>query len=82
MAANLMDTDLDKVYTWANAWLVKFNPHKTEELKISRKTITTNHPSITMNNVKEKRVDFHKHGGFTFSNGCMWHEHVYKVRLG
>ena len=37
MAANLMDIDLDKIHHWANTWLVKFNPHKTEELIISRK---------------------------------------------
>ena len=40
MAADLMDTDLDKIHTWADTWLVKFNPHKTEELIISRKKYT------------------------------------------
>ena len=81
MAANLMhmDTDLDKVHTWANAWLVKYNPYKTEELIISRKTIITNHPSVTMNNVEVKRVDFHKHLGVNFNNDCMWHEHVSEI---
>ena len=32
MAANLMDSDLDKMHNWANEWLVNFNPHKTEEM--------------------------------------------------
>ena len=39
MTADLMDLDLDKIHQWANAWLVKFNPHKTEELIISRKNV-------------------------------------------
>ena len=79
MAANLMDIDLDKIHQWANNWLVKFNPHKTEELIISRKTATVIHPSVSMNNVEVKRVEFHKHLGLTFNNDCTWHEHITEI---
>ena len=79
MAANLMDTDLDKIHHWANKWLVKFNPHKTEELIISRKTVTVHHPSVSKNNVEVKRVEFHKHLGLIFNHDCTWHEHITEI---
>ena len=79
MAANPMDTDLDKIHHWANKWLVKFNPHKTEELIISRKTVTVHHPSVSMNNVEVKRVEFHKHLGLIFNHDCTWHEHITEI---
>ena len=79
MAANLMDIDLDRIHSWADSWLVNFNPHKTEELIISRKTTVTNHPPVTMNNVVVKRVDSHKHLGVIFSNDCTWHEHINEI---
>ena len=78
-AADLMDIDLDKIHTWAETWLVKFNPHKTEELVISRKTAPVDHPAVTMNNVEVKRVDSHKHLGVIFNNKCTWNEHIEEI---
>ena len=60
-AANLMDGDLDKVQKWANTWLVKLNPQKTEEIISSRKTTQIDHPKPSMNNVKIQRVQFHNY---------------------
>ena len=37
LAAQLLNTDLEKITKWANTWLVIFNPTKTETLLISRK---------------------------------------------
>ena len=79
MTADLMDLDLDKIHQWANAWLVKFNPHKTEELIISRKNVQINHPTVSMNTVEVKRVEFHKHLGLVFNNNCTWHEHISEI---
>ena len=79
MAADLMDTDLDKIHTWADTWLVKFNPHKTEELIISRKITPRNHPAVTMDNVEVKRVDCHKHLGLICNTKCTWNEHIDEI---
>ena len=35
-AAELLNTDLRKITTWAEQWLVTFNPPKTESMLISR----------------------------------------------
>ena len=79
MTADMMDLDLDKIHQWANAWLVKFNPHKTEELIISRKNVQINHPTVSMDTVEVKRVEFHKHLGLVFNNNCTWHEHISEI---
>ena len=78
-AANLMDNDLDKVQNWADKWLVKFNPNKTEEMLFSRKNIQIDHPKLTMNNVEIQRVNFHKHLGLNFNSDCSWHEHIIEI---
>ena len=36
--ADLLNSDIHKEHNWSKDWLVKFNPSKTEELFISRKT--------------------------------------------
>ena len=78
-AANLMDGDLDKVQKWANTWLVKFNPQKTEEIIFSRKTSHIVHPKLSMNNVEIQRVQLHKHLGINFNSDCSWHEHIIDI---
>ena len=78
-AANLMDGDLDKVQKWANTWLVKFNPQKTEEIIFSRKTSHIDYPKLSMNNVEIQRVQYHKHLGINFNSDCSWHEHIIDI---
>ena len=79
LAANLMDNDLDKIHNWANRWLVKFNPQKTEEMLFSRKLQKVNHPKLTMDNIEIQRVPFHKHLGIIFNSDCSWHEHIISI---
>ena len=38
-ASDLVDSDLQTINNWAQNWLVTFNPQKSEELIISRKTV-------------------------------------------
>ena len=75
-----MDNDLDKIHNWANRWLVKFNPQKTEEMLFSRKLQKVNHPKLTMDNIEIQRVPFHKHLGIIFNSDCSWHEHIISIR--
>ena len=75
-AANLLNSDLDKISRWAATWLVTFNPSKSESLLISRKINWQNHPPLFMQNVQIEEVDFHKHLGIYFTNDCSWHQHI------
>ena len=78
-AADLMNNDLSKIHNWAQQWLVKFNPNKTEELIISRKQSPPNHPSLVMNNTPVTRVEKHKHLGLILNEQCTWHHHITEI---
>ena len=74
-AAQLLNADLNKITKWAETWLVKFNPGKTESLLISRKTSGPIHPPVFMLNQEINEVDKHKHLGIVLSGDCSWHYH-------
>lgn len=63
-----LNYDLAKISNWANDWIVTFNPHKTENMIISRKIRQPFHPSLYINNVLINEVDNHKHLGVIFSS--------------
>ncbi|KAK3096455.1 hypothetical protein FSP39_000336 [Pinctada imbricata] len=79
VAAGLMDSDLHKIHEWAKQWLVTFNPQKSEELVISKKSIPLDHPRLSMDNVEIKRVDEHKHLGLIFNTTCTWRNHFQEI---
>ena len=78
-AANLMNADLNKIHEWSKQWLVNFNPSKTEELIISRKTVPPAHPPLYMDNTQIKNVDNHKHLGLILNKSCSWHVHIEEI---
>ena len=61
---------------WAEKWLVKFNPAKSEAIVISGKTNKPYHPPLEMNDQPIKEVTSHKHLGIFYSNDGTWHEHI------
>ena len=71
-----LQADIDKISSWASAWLVNFNPLKSETLTISRKRNQLPMPDFTMSNVSIPKVDFHKHLGVCISNSGNWHDHI------
>ena len=79
-AAELLNADLDKITTWAEQWLVTFNPPKTESMLISRKIVKPLHPPIFMSNQQISEVQFHKHLGIFLSNDCTWHKHIEYIK--
>ena len=75
-AAFTLNQDLVKISSWADKWLVSFNPKKTESLLLTRKINRQMHPSVSMNNQIITEVDNHKHLGIVFQSNCLWHEHL------
>ena len=61
---SILQTDIDKITCWAQKWLVKFNPAKSESLVISRKRFKPDHPSLFMSNIEIPSIASHKHLGF------------------
>ena len=79
-AAQILNSDMEKISQWAKRWLVSFNPAKSESLLFSRKINKPYHPPVTMNNQIITEVTTHKHLGLTFSNDCTWHEHLAQIK--
>ena len=79
-AAMLLQRDVDKISIWANTWLVKFNPLKSESLVISRKRARPVHHPVFMNNTPIPSVDSHKHLGILLSNDGNWHQQIDMIK--
>ena len=79
-SANIIQSDINKITAWANKWLVKFNPDKSETLLITRKKTRLPHPSLHMQNVDIPSINVHKHLGLYISNDCTWHMHIDHIR--
>ena len=81
-AADSINADLAKIHSWANSWLVTFNPLKTESLLFSRKTNPPAYPNLyfTCNNTPIQEVSSHKQLGVVFSNNCSWHDHIDSIK--
>ena len=65
-AAEILNTDLEKISQWAKTWLVNFKATKTETLLISRITNKLVHHKIFMLGKEINEVQFHKHQGVYF----------------
>ena len=78
-AADLMNSNLEKIHQWAQSWLVNFNPNKTEQMIISRKAVPPRHPNLEMNNVDIQKVNSHKHLGLIINKTCSWYEHILDI---
>ena len=79
-AAAQLQSDVDKISHWANQWLVKFNPSKSESLVISRKRNQVLHPTVYMFNTSIPSVDSHKHLGVFLSNDGSWHQQINYIK--
>ena len=74
---HILNHDLDTISHWAEQWLVKFNPAKTEVLFLS--FLNVDRPSLLFNNVQLNFVEHHKHLGLTFSQNGSWNEHITNI---
>ena len=74
IAAEVLNSDLDKIKLWADQWLVKFSAEKTRLMTCSFRSI--DHPDIVFNGVVLPEVDTHKHLGITLSSNLSWSSHI------
>ena len=79
-AAQVLNSDLDKIAKWDKTWLVTFSPVKTETLLLSRKLLQTVYPPLHMLNQQISEVDMHKHLCIFFSNDGSWHKHINYIK--
>ena len=78
-AAEMLNSDLANVQSWADQWLINFSPPKTKTLLISNKGAPNNHPDLTLQGHIISSVPQHKHLGITLSNNLRWNAHINDV---
>lgn len=76
VAAEIINSDMDKIHQWSSQWLVNFNPRKTESMVITKKILKPHHPPVYMNDTIIHEVSSHKHLGLTFREDGSWVSHV------
>lgn len=69
-----LNSDLEKIHTWANTWKLKFNEDKTELLNFKRGPLPVN--DLHFGNVTLKETKSHKHLGLIIQCDCRWGEHI------
>ena len=76
-AALQMNNDMETIKSWADQWLVNFNPAKTKTMTFTNKTVQ--HPPLYFDNKELKSVVAHKHLGLTFTSSLSWSTHVNEI---
>ena len=79
-AAQILNSDLDKITKWAKDWLVSFNPIKTETMLLSRRLLQHAHPVLYILNQQITEVEHHKYLGIYFSKDGTWHKHINYIK--
>ena len=79
VSANLLNSDLSKINTWALQWKMSFNPDPTiqaQETIFSRKNLQRDHPGLIFNNSIVNVTTIHKHLGMIFDSKLSFDEHL------
>jgi ribonuclease P/MRP protein subunit RPP40 len=74
-----INSDLNKIQTWALLWRVTFNPDKTFFLRISHKLIRPNLIPIIFNNTTVQEVQSYTNLGLTLNNKFTWEDHITRI---
>ena len=74
----LLNHDLILVSSWAQQWLVNFNPNKTEAMLFSFRQ-TDEFPTLVFDGVDIKFVPNHIHLGLIFSDNMKWNAHIESI---
>ena len=75
---SILQPDTDKVTRWAQRWLVKFKPAKSESLVISRKYFNQTIQVYLCQILKFYQLQATSTWGFFFSNDGSWDIHIKK----
>ena len=78
-AANILNSNLLTIHSWAKQWLVDLNAIKTETMITSRKRHKPHHPDLIMDNIVLQEIIRHRHLGITFSSDLTWHNHIVEI---
>ena len=77
-AGTILQNDINRIIIWADKWLVRFNPSKSDSLIIFRKR-NKPHPDLLIHNAVIPQVNIHKHLGVFISSNVSWDNHLENI---
>ena len=78
LRAEILNSDLVKIMTWANNWKVNFNQSKTELMNITNKRNQPFLPLYFGTDVLQN-TEAHKHLGVILQSNCKWDSHIKSI---
>ena len=78
-AGTILQNDINRITIWADKWLVRFNPSKSESLIIFRKRNKPTHLDLLIYNAVIPQVNIHKHLGVFISSNVSWDNHLENI---
>ena len=75
--AAILNSDLEKINSWAKRWKVSFNEEKTELLTFKKDNLPV-YP-LSFGNIVLEDKECHKHLGLTFQSNCKWEKHINSI---
>ena len=78
-AGTILQNDINGIIVWADKWLVRFNPSKSESLIIFRKRNKPTHPDLLTYNAVIPQINIHKHLGVFISSNVSWDNHLENI---
>ena len=74
IAAEVLNSDLDKIKVWTDQWVVKFSLEKNMLMTCSERSV--NHPDIVFDGAVLPESDTHTLLGITWSFNMSWSSHM------
>ena len=71
-AADEIDADLDRIYSWGQKWNINFQPARCQSLCVSLKRDVDLHPPLSMATLSIDEVDVLKNLGIYFDRKLTW----------
>ena len=78
-AGTILQNDINRIIIWADKWLVRFIPSKSESLIIFKKRNKPTHPDLLIYNAIIPQVNIHKHLGVFISSNVSWDNHLENI---
>ena len=76
ISGQTLNKDLEKLWSWATRWQVKFNPSKAELVLFSTKCKPLAHPPLYLGGTLLTEVLQHRHLGIMLTRNLSWTAHI------